>query len=207
MTKTSDDLHDIAPSEPIGRTTRERLSLLEERVRKVELAVAERGNPVLSEDQVAERVLTKLSTAATLNQPPEGSDRVLVLASTHDDPPPPPKGAVLHPPETVIDPTHRTWFLAQLFAEFRLMVHMYFDPRYRISRTTQFALPGLALVIVLNYILFATWFNIPLLGPLLGPIAERVLDLLLCVLGYKLLIRELQRYRDVLSYLSRYSQR
>ncbi len=80
---------------------------------------------------------------------------------------------------------------------------MYFDPRYRISRTSQFAIPGIALLILLNYFFFAVWINIPFLSP----IVERAIDILLCVVGYKLLIRELDRYRDVLNYLARYGHR
>jgi hypothetical protein len=203
MTKTSDDLHEFPKSDANIPLARERQTELEERIHKLETTLAERANTVLTEDVVADRVIAKLSAAAGLSQAPDGSDRVLVLASSHDDLPPPPKGAVLHPPETVNDPNNRTWFLTQLLAEFRLALHMYFDPRYRISRTTQFALPGIAILFLVNYFLFASLMTIPILSP----IAERAIDVLLCVIGYKLITRELSRYRDVLSYLARYGHR
>jgi hypothetical protein len=203
MSDVTDDLR-VTPQPELGASfTRERQNELEERIHKLETALAERNTPANAEDAIAERVLAKLSSIAGLPQSPDGSDRVLVLASSPDDRPPPPKGTVLHPPEVVSYPTQRTWFLSQLLAEFRLALHMYFDPRYRISRTTQFALPGIALLILFNYFFFAIWINIPFLSP----IAERAIDILLCVVVYKLLMRELDRYRDVLNYLTRYGHR
>jgi hypothetical protein len=202
MTKTTDDLDDVPRPDTTGSHSPERQVELEERVRKLETALAERGTPALMEETVADRVIAKLSAAASPHSP-VGSDRVLVLASTHDAPPPPPKGAVLRPPQTSTDLGRHTWFLSQLGAEIRLAVHMYFDPRYRISRTTQFALPGIALILLFNYFFFTMWASIAFVSPF----AERLLDVVFCVIGYKLLTRELGRYREVLDYLSRYGIR
>jgi hypothetical protein len=202
MRDAPEDLNDTHHSELGVSPTRERQTELEERIHKLETALAERTSSALTEDAVAERVIAKLSSVAGLPQSSHGTDRVLVLASKPDDLPPPPKGTVLHPPEMASDPTHRTWFLTELLAEVRLALHMYFDPRYRISRTTQFALPGIAILFVINYFFYA-WISIPFLSP----VVERAIDILLCVVGYKLIIRELGRYRDVLNYLARYSHR
>jgi hypothetical protein len=79
---------------------------------------------------------------------------------------------------------------------------MYFDPRYRISRTTQFALPGIALVLIFNYFFFSAWVTIPFLSPVL----ERLLIVVLALVAYKLITRELARYREVLDYLARYGK-
>src|SRR5579872_866469 len=145
MSATNEDLHEVSELDTNMPPRRERQVELEDRIRKLETALADRSAPSLteeSEDAVANRVIAKLSAAAGLSQSQGSADRVLVLASSPNDVPPPPKGAVLHPPDAVTDPNHRTWFVMQLLAEFRLALHMYFDPRYRISRTTQFALPG-----------------------------------------------------------------
>jgi hypothetical protein len=203
MTVTTDDPHDVPQPEAKGSLMRERQITLEERINKLEIALAEQNAPALTEDAVAARVIAKMSTLPGMSQTLGESDRVLVLASSNDERPPPPKGAVLHPPEATTDPVHRTWFVTQFLAELRLAVHMYFDPRYRISRTTQFALPGIALLFLFNYFFFAIWVYLAFLSP----IAERAIDVLLCVIGYKLLIRELDRYRDVLNYLTRYGHR
>lgn len=116
--------------------------------------------------------------------------------------PEPPSGAVLHPPAPP-DPARRSWFLGQLWAELVLVVRMYFDPQYRISRTAQFAVPAVFFLFALNYFLFAVWFVVPVLSP----VAERLLDVLLGIALYKVITRELGRYRDVLDYLSRFGLR
>jgi hypothetical protein len=183
----------------------DRLRALEDRVRKLETAVAERPTPA-SEDAVADRVIAKLSALAGKPHDLPESDRVLVLDSAprplvNPEPPLPPRGAVLHPPDPT-DPARRTWFLTQLAAEMRLSFRMYFDPRYRISRLTQFALPGIGLLLIFNYFLFSQWMSIPFLSP----IAERLLAIFLVIVGYKLLVRELARYREVLEYLSKFGR-
>src|SRR5262245_44222 len=183
--------------------TAERLAALEDRVRKLETAVAERDGRPFTEESVADRVLTRLSAMAAEQRTLPESDRVLVLDSVPRPPaaatPSPPQGAVLRPPEPA-DPTRRSWLVVQLVAELRLALRMYFDPRYRISRTTQFVLPVIGLVLIFNYFFFAQWLAIPLLSP----VTERLLAVILAVLGYKILTRELARYREVLEYLARY---
>jgi hypothetical protein len=171
---------------------------LEDRLRKLEALLAERAEP--DADAVAERVVAKLTVLAE-SRPP-ASEGVLVLDS-QVNPPAPPRGAVLHPPESPpAEPRGRRWFLTQIGAELRLILQMYFDPRYRISRTTQFALPGIVLLLVFNYFFFSVWVSITFLSPVL----ERGLAVVLGVLGYKLLTRETARYREVLDYLARYGR-
>ena len=116
--------------------------------------------------------------------------------------PEPPSGAVLHPPAPA-DPAGRRWFLAQLWSELRLATRMYFDPHYRISRTAQLLLPTILALFVVNYFLFGVWFAIPVVSPIL----ERVVCVLLGMFAYKVLARELTRYREVLDYLARYGPR
>lgn len=113
---------------------------------------------------------------------------------------PPPDGAILAPPESS-DPTRRTWFFTQLWAETVLAFRMYFDPRYRVSRTAQVAFPLFAALVVLNYFLFSVWFSYPIVSP----VTERVLDVVVVVIAYRVLVRELDRYRAVLDYLARYT--
>jgi hypothetical protein len=115
--------------------------------------------------------------------------------------PPPPDGTILAPPE-VQEPQRREWFFVQLWAEIRLAVRMYFDPRYRVSRTAQVAFPLFAVLLALNYFLFSQWFSISVVSP----IAERLFDVILAVLAYRVLTRELDRYRAVLDYLARYAR-
>jgi hypothetical protein len=138
-----------------------------------------------------------VSSALALHAPP---------ADPVDPVEPPPQGAVLHPP-TPGDPALRKWFLVQLWHEARLAARMYFDPRYRISRTTQFLTPVILGLFVLNYFFFVVWFPLPLVGWVVGPVLNQLGCVALGVLAYKLLQRELARYQDVLDYLARYSPR
>jgi hypothetical protein len=109
----------------------------------------------------------------------------------------PPDGAVFHPPGLA---QTKPWTVSATLGELRTTARMYFDPRYRVSRLTQFAVPAVLLLFVLNYFFFALWFPVPVLSPIL----ERVICVLLGVLLYKMLTRELARYREVLDYLSRH---
>lgn len=133
--------------------------------------------------------------------PATRSRRSTALALLNADPPPPPDGAVLHPP-TEPDPAARKWFLAQLLDEARLTAHMYFDNRYRVSRVFQVLVPVVLGLFALNYFFFAVWFSFPVISAVL----ERIGCVVLGVLLYRLLTRELVRYRDVLDYLARYSR-
>jgi hypothetical protein len=178
----------------------ERDTELDGRIRKLEAALAERPSTA-DDDALADRVIARLSALAAERERDPDSRGVLVLASTGEIPPPP-QGAVLHPPAPSPDFAPRTWFLANLAAELRLVLTMYFDPRYRISRTTQFALPGIVLLLIFNYFFFSMWVPIPFLSPVL----ERLLAVVLGILIYKLLTRELARYREVLAYLARYGR-
>jgi len=183
----------------------EREAALEDRIRKLEASLAEKTATLPSEDSVTDRVIAKLSTLAA-SRAGSAAERVLVLAggdSESFDGPPPPRGAVLHPPAPPGETSHRQWFFWQLWTEARLIFRMYFDPHYRVSRTTQFAIPGIGLLLVFNYFFFSIWVSIAFVSP----ITERLLAVFLSVLGYKMLMRELGRYRDVLDYLARYGPR
>jgi hypothetical protein len=116
--------------------------------------------------------------------------------------PPPPDGIILAPPEQR-EPARRGWFLAELGAEMRLAARMYFDPRYRISRLAQIALPLILVAMVVNYFFFSQWLSIWVVSPVL----ERLIDVVLAVLAYRVLARELDRYRAVLDYLALFSPR
>jgi hypothetical protein len=99
--------------------------------------------------------------------------------------PPPPDGA---------------WGRIPVLQEFRLMVRMYLDDRYRLSRVAQFGVPLVVALMVLNYLFFSTW-NLWIVPPIL----ERLLLIVLAIALYKILSREVARYSAVLAYLARYS--
>lgn len=142
-----------------------------------------------------------LDPSVNEERPPLANGRHHAHAPADRSPPSePPSGAVLEPPGRAEE---RRWFLASLWNEFRLAGRMYFDPRYRISRTIQFAMPGVLILFLLNYLFFSVWFSIPVISP----IFERLVCVLLGIFTYRLLTRELGRYRAVLDYVAKYTPR
>lgn len=191
MPDTTSDTEDLTrENEPVAQLLRRQVAL-EERLGKLETSLTTPFQ-LPTDEAVADRVIAKLTAV------PPTTDRVLVLNPAVEEPPP--SGAVPHPPAATTDAARTGWFAVQLVTELRLALQMYFDPRYRISRTTQFAIPGIVLVLVFNYFLFAVWMSLPIVNPIL----ERLIDFIFVVIGYKLLTRELVRYREVLAYLARY---
>ena len=85
--------------------------------------------------------------------------------------------------------------------ELRLIFGMYVDSRYRVSRLTQLAAPGLLVLVAANYFFF-NWLMVGI--PLLTPILERAVLMALAVALYQVLSREAARYGEVLAYLNRY---
>ena len=95
------------------------------------------------------------------------------------------------------------WKRFAFLRELRLIVGMYVDARYRVSRLTQLAAPGLLAVMVGNYFFF-NWLMVGV--PLLTPILERLVLIALAVALYQVLSREAARYGDVLAYLTNYGR-
>jgi hypothetical protein len=89
------------------------------------------------------------------------------------------------------------WDRFAVWRELRLMVHMYIDPHYRLSRVCQFGVPAVLALMVLNFFVLGA---IPYIGFLL----ERFGLVVLAVALYKLLSWESARYAAVLRYLAQY---
>jgi len=173
-----------------------RTTALEDRVRELEASLAA-AKP--AEDAVADRVMQKLLAsrqAGTLHL--ASGEGVLMDARV----PAPPQGATPRVPEA-IDPSQRRWLLLELWADVRLLPRVYFDPRYRLSRTAQFAGPVFILGFLACYFLFPVLIPIPVLGALL----ERFVEIVLGIMFYKVMTREVGRYREVLDYLEKYGYR
>lgn len=94
----------------------------------------------------------------------------------------------------VVNALRRPWLLFDLLNEVGLTVRMYVDPRYRVRRATQLVVPLILASYVASYFIFAQ-FAIPVVSPIL----ERLIDIVLAVLLYKVIHSELIRYRDVLA--------
>ncbi len=193
---------------------------IEDRVRRLESAVEVLQDTAPTDDAVADRVIAKLR-AMSQSALPDHGPLALPAAGllmdengnviTADSPTgPPPIGAVLTP-KAMAAAARGGWFFLQFVVELRLMFKMYFDSRYRLSKTAQFALPTAVALLVGNYFFFATMFAMPVLNlplvNLLGPILERAVAVVIAMLLYKVLSREVVRYREVLDYLNKYGYR
>jgi hypothetical protein len=92
----------------------------------------------------------------------------------------------------------RPFLLIDFFREVGTMVRMYTHPRYRVRRSAQLTVLLLIGLIVANYFFLGVLFYIPIVSE----IAERVIDVVLVVLLYKTLSREVLRYRQVIAQLA-----
>jgi hypothetical protein len=91
----------------------------------------------------------------------------------------------------------RPWLLMELIRDFSATVRMYLDPRYRVRRSTQLLVPAIIGLFVLNCFLFNAVFSVPILSQ----IVEKLGDVILAILLYKVVSRELVRYRQVIAQL------
>ena len=103
-----------------------------------------------------------------------------------------------------VEPAH-PWGRLSPLRELRLMLGMYFDPRYRLSRPGQLGIPAVVGLMLVNWFCLSWLIQIPLL-PFLLPALERVALVVLAVVLYKLLSREAARYEAVLAYLNQYAR-
>lgn len=95
-----------------------------------------------------------------------------------------------------VNALRRPWLVLDVLREFGAILRMYMDPRYRVRRATQLVVPLLLGLLVLTYF----FFNVLVVQiPVLSPIVERLIEILLAVLLYKVLVREVARYRQTIS--------
>ena len=87
---------------------------------------------------------------------------------------------------------NRPWLLVDLLREIGVTVRMYFDPRYRVRRGTQLLVPSLLGMIGAAYVVFNYFFVFPVVSPVL----ERLTEVVIAMLLFKVISREIARYRQ-----------
>lgn len=97
-----------------------------------------------------------------------------------------------------VNALRRPWLLLELLRELGAMFRMYMDPRYRVRRSTKILVPMLFVAFIVNYL----FFNFALTVPVISEVFERLIDIVLAVLLYKALSREVARYRQVLAQMA-----
>lgn len=166
--------------------------LLEQRVFRLEQAVAALQEAAPVEDRIVEKVTERLNGSAA---PQESSNLVMeagrrllptalgiVGGQTHADPEPPkaPKQA------------HKSWLLHEAYLEARTMLEMYTNSRYRQQMTWTSRVMPLVLLVAI----FTTSFWLPVPAIVSGPVGTLV-DLVLAFILFKILNREAQRYKKM----------
>lgn len=186
----------VAPEGPRA----DEVAALEQRVRHLEDAVATLQDTGPIEERVVERLRLAAPVAAPVAVPAASSANAIIdvgrrmLPAAVD---------VLQNEAAAADaqarqgtPTTRpAWLLVDLYAEARAMLHMFVDPRYRMSWSGRLVPLVLFAAIITSWI----WFpGISLLDKVFDPLAVvviKLVDLVLAYFLYKVLAREAARYR------------
>jgi len=159
---------------------------LEERVRRLEDALAVLQDTRQIETRVAQRVADRLTQVTAIPVAEGASGRVPSGKAIKPEPSAPPR------PSDLLAGARRSWLLFDLIAEARIILRMYVDPRYSMTWTGR-TLP----LILLAAFLFSTYW-VPLSGlPLIGYLVVKVVELLIAFVLFKLLFYEARRYREV----------
>jgi hypothetical protein len=180
---------------------------LEQRVRRLEDALAELQDTRPLEERVAERVTQRVVPrlpAPSLELPERQRDSAPVVVNATRRLLPAALSLVRSPrPKTptgpgtadVTTPDLRTpWFLFECVAELRAMWRMILDPHYRLTWPARAVLLG-----VIPFIVTSS-FWVPFTGlPLVGTIFDKLIDLALAFFAWKVLGREVALYRRAIA--------
>jgi hypothetical protein len=167
---------------------------LEQRVGRLEDAVAAIQDTHLMEDRVVERVVQRIEQVP-LPPPSTGSGVFataarMLLPKTVDAVPD-------DPAAPAADGTKSPWLIVEVLNELRWMLRMLTDYRYRMTWTGRTVLVVAIIVVVLS------WFMLSGL-PFVGGLLDRAVLIVAVIATYKAMSRELVRYRDLMSRLWRY---
>jgi hypothetical protein len=175
----------LSPQEEDSRGPSVAMQRVEERIRRLEDAVASLQEQRRPELPVILPLPEQPPRSAASDALLDTGRRLLPLAVN-----------LLAPPVTETSPTsvsgaRRPWLLVDAVQELRLMVAMFADRRYRVS--------WVAWVVPIA-ILFLMIGSTYVIGgiPFIGSILDKLVDLLLAFMVYKVLTREAARYRESL---------
>jgi hypothetical protein len=138
---------------------------IDERLRRLEAAVAALSDTHLMEDRVAERVAQRLKKKAVVEA--NGTPPTAAFA-----PPAPQRG----------------WLLPELWGEVRTLMRMFGDHRYPFSFSMRLGPLTIGVLYVIQM------WTIGLI-PVVGWFFERIIEVVLAFMLYKILSREVARYR------------
>jgi hypothetical protein len=165
------------------------LTPLEQRLRRLEDALAQMQDVNGLETRVAERVTGRLMTQAPVAPVPAPSSALADFGKLILQAPAAVARSFRNSPVAV--GARRAWLIQDALAEARAILRMFVDPRYRLSWTGRI-LPPLFLGLVLTSYYWLPGTSVPIFGYLFNKVA----DLALTYVLYKLLAYEARRYRE-----------
>jgi hypothetical protein len=181
----------VESSLPMNYAAADHPSDVEMRLRRLEASVTALQDSQLMEERVAERVVQKLKRSPLKSL--RDSAGVIVDAGKALIPA---VGAAATSDKAKAAPTAAPsidkpgWLLIDLWSEARTLGRMIFDHRYPFSYAGRFG----PIIIACTYAF--SWLFVSGM-PMIGGITERIIDIFLAFLLYKILSREVQRYRGM----------
>jgi hypothetical protein len=184
----------VESSLPVNYAAAEHPSEVESRLRRLEASVAALQDTQLMEERVAERVAVRMKRSPMKSLRDSAGvivDAGKMLLPLKSDA----SGSMARPVEAVADtmpippaPDKPGWLLFDLWSEMRTLGKMLFDHRYPFSYAGRFG------PVIIGCTYAFSWLFVSGM-PMIGGITERIIDVLLAFLLYKILAREVQRYR------------
>jgi hypothetical protein len=90
----------------------------------------------------------------------------------------------------------RPWLLFDVYAELRTMVRMFLDRRYRPTWPARLIPPALLVLILTSWV----WLPVPsILGTTILTLLDKTVDVVLAFAAFKILSREARRYRELVA--------
>ena len=172
---------------------------LELRIRRLEEAVAGLQDTRQIEERVVDRVQEKISQNSGYGI--QESAKLLMKAGRHVLPGTLGGVGAADASSSGWEPAappRRAWWLFEAYDDLRAMVRMFTDYRYRRHMTWTAFLTPFVLAVCILLIWFWMPTSIPFFGFILA-VGERILDVLLAFFAYKILSRELIRYREMMA--------
>ncbi len=173
------DLHTSSPRFEQQETSMETsLAVVEERLDRLERAVAEMQNTDVMQNWLEERLRTLLRDRGDLLVASDGERH---LPARRDDT----IMVEVHEPPSESYWNWRSWMLFEFVMDLRDFFVMQWDSRYRMTRTAQFLIPILFAYIVLSWFVLPSFF-----------LLSHLVELLVAFFLFKVLSREVGRYRS-----------
>ena len=174
----------VETSLPVNYAAVEHPTDIEQRLRRLEAAVAALQDTQIMEERVAERVVQKLKRTP-LKALRDSASVIVDVGKSMVPLKTEPSGTQPKPEENTVEKPG--WLLLDLWSEVRTFGRMLFDHRYPFSYAGRFGPVIIACTYIFSWLFLA--------GSIVGGTLDRILAIVLAFLLYKIMSREVQRYR------------